>query len=86
MKITWQQIIAEQPYLKILEENCKSLNGAEPDWCANKFWYGEIKPQLVELVGRYSKIEALRNSDAYYVAYRHLYDPLPPCHEGCNCI
>ena len=63
-----------------------------PGFCANAVWYGYrghcgIKRRLVRLVGWGAEVAdpVLRSPAAYDVAYRELYDPLPPC-RSCACL
>jgi hypothetical protein len=63
-------------------------------FCANHRWIGcagcttcggGLKRKLTRLVGWQAEIDELRNSDAYDVAYDHLYSLLPPC-RNCSCL
>ncbi len=56
-------------------------------FCANEVWYawGGLKDRLCRLVGWDASRPELQNSEAYDVAYEHLYDLLPNC-RNCHCL
>jgi hypothetical protein len=54
--------------------------------CANDIWYrpGGLKQRMANLVGHGARNPALKSSEAYDVAYEHLYALLPDC-RNCWC-
>jgi len=84
-KMTWEEIIRIDHRLGMMYEMAKGMKRHE-GFCANKVWYTIYKPRLVQLVGWSAAKEELRNSEAYDIAYRKIYDALPDCnHEEETC-
>jgi len=66
-------------------------NGEQPrlTYCGNQTWYENYKPLVVRLIGRERKQHhsVLSSSEAYEVAYKHLYELIPACERSsCPCI
>lgn len=92
----WAWLTETEPRLVTLEAGVKAIPRPLPGkhFCANAWWYGYeprpgIKPRLVTLVG-FTAEGPLRRRDVgdmihdYDVAYEHLYQLLPDCHD-CTC-
>jgi hypothetical protein len=60
--------------------------------CANDRWYGYrewkdrgLRDGVISLVGWFSKRPELKTTEAYDIAYQHIYRLLPNC-RNCSCI
>ncbi len=90
-KITWAELIVLEPRLVELEKRIKSVKKEERGnkfFCANWTWYNYFKGDVCSLVGWEIWRGAnpkLATSEAYDVAYHHLYELFPPCRD-CTCI
>jgi hypothetical protein len=93
-KLTWRDLVRLEPRLGELEREARAVRRSprarDPHFCANDSWYGRrgwigFKPRLLWLVGWEARNPALRTCQAYDIAYRYLYDLLPPCRE-CACL
>jgi hypothetical protein len=86
---TWAELVRLEPRLLALQRDIRAVDGSDPHFCANKVWYrpGGFKDRLCQLVGWYAERDdpVLRSSEAYDVAYDHLYRQLPPCRD-CWCL
>ena len=97
-RLTWGDLIAREPRLARLRREIRALH-RQPlgeNWCAGEAWYGYgawrwsgregFKRRLSALVGTTAERPdpVLRSSKAYDLAYRTLYEALPPCRE-CAC-
>ena len=85
--MTFDDIKQLEPELGRLERHIKQIGRKRGQpFCANGLWYFYFKPAMSELVGIGARLEKLKSSEAYDVAYQHLYRLLPDCHhEGmCN--
>lgn len=84
--LSWSELVRMEPTLDTLERHAKDVCGDNPHFCANDVWFREFKPLLLRLVGwnAQSPLEIMHSSAAYEIAYRHIYDQLPPCRE-CWC-
>jgi hypothetical protein len=65
----------------------------QPYFCRNALWYGSaqksprFKRRLVRLVGWDAEQRGLMATrKAYDLAYRVLYEALPPCRGECSCL
>lgn len=80
-----------EPRLLTLEADIRRVRGdkRKRSFCANHVWYnsGGFKARLLSLIGWNKSVtdERLRTSEAYDVAYEHLYNLLPDC-RGCLCL
>lgn len=76
--MTFAQMKKMEPRLSGLEAMAKTFNRQR---CTIAFWYSEVKPLLVHLVGwgRGDKSDPLATEEAYDKAYDHLYNLLPDC-------
>jgi hypothetical protein len=90
--LDWEDLVDLEPRLEQLERDIKYHAGQHRAgrYCANRHWFGYtgvgFKDRLLDLVGWEAKGSALRSSEAYDVAYHHLYAILPPCrHESVFC-
>ena len=94
-RVTWRQLVAAEPALALLAREAVGLTRATDDAprrCANAMWYGYngypgLKPRLCTLVGWYARQAShpvLTSSEAYDVAYHHIYALLPSCRD-CFC-
>lgn len=88
---TWNDLVTKQPALAEIEREIRSIDATnDPAFCANFRWYGyrknpSFKQDMMELVGKWAITSDpdLKSSEAYDVAYQHLYNLLPDCrHEG----
>jgi hypothetical protein len=83
-KLTIGKILSLEPRLSDLLHDAR-LGENKPDYCADDYWYKQIKPRLVKLVGWYadSDNEILSTSEAYDMTYQFFYSALPDCrHEN----
>lgn len=90
--VTWEDLIALEPRLEQLERDIRyhASQHRVDRYCANRHWYGYLglgfKDRLCVLVGWEARGMTLRSSEAYDVAYDHLYALLPDCrHERGIC-
>lgn len=87
--LTWATIARQEPALGRLlgtVAQADAAGGASRSFCGVDFWYSEVKPQLVQLVG-YDLPGGhgiLGTAIAYDVALGHLWKALPPC-RNCTC-
>jgi hypothetical protein len=91
--LSWEDLTDLEPRLEQIERDVlfhasRSRSGAP--YCANRFWYGYLglgfKDRLCAVVGWESdRRTTLRSSEAYDVAYDHLYALLPDCRHGGFC-
>lgn len=91
----FQRLAALEPGLRQLFRRAVGLKAAavfDPDFCANKAWYGRrdqpgLKASLRGLVGfkAHNDHPELVTHRAYDVAYQTIYAALPRCKEGCVC-
>lgn len=87
ISLTWKELAKIEPRLGTLKHAVLGIDSTdEPNFCANRIWYAQLKPRLKKLVGWYSTSpdSRLRTETAYALAYRHLYDLLPGCRD-CSC-
>lgn len=88
--MTFEELVKMEPRLGELLLRATTCNHAGHDFCANEMWYGAIKPRLLRLVGFSCKpgphCETLSSSESYELAYRTIYDSLPPCRGRCGCL
>lgn len=73
-------------YLLTLTKEIVKKGETQEVFCANKEWYGNVKPALLPVVGwgRKNGPEDLRTEEAYDTIYQELWSLLPDC-KGCNC-
>jgi hypothetical protein len=85
--MTLDEMIQLEPGLQELREDVAVVEDdkTSSSFCANRLWIRRFKPRLIELVGSLAGVEELRTSEAYDVAYRELYQILPPC-RNCLCL
>ena len=85
--MTWAEIIKIEPALESLYDEAKAVRdeGSGDSFCANLIWYEQFKPRLVRLAGWDARKSELRSTEAYDLAYRKIYDPIPAC-RGCGCL
>lgn len=86
-KITWETIIAIDPYFDDLLREIEGIEQGE-NFCANNVWYKRYKPIVLRRVGWYAPNyapEILKTERAYEIVYEKLYDALPNC-KGCGCF
>ncbi|MBM3880424.1 MAG: hypothetical protein FJ387_12020 [Verrucomicrobia bacterium] len=87
--LAWTQLVGLEPDLAYLLEEIRQVHddGATPSFCANRLWVERFKPHMYHLVGwgRPDCHPVLVSSEAYELAYRILYRPLPPC-RNCGCL
>jgi hypothetical protein len=95
-RITWKELVKIEPELLELAKEAqayKEESKGKDYVCANDRWYGygkwrdkSIRLRLIQLVGWTRKDDArLYTSEAYDVAYQHVYNLLPDC-KNCWCI
>ncbi len=90
---TWAALVAAEPRLADLETQARLARQVPGPKCANRVWYGRpgtpsMKMDFSRLIGWGRPRSApgpewLRSSEAYELAYRHLYNELP-CTVGLN--
>jgi hypothetical protein len=100
LALTWDRLVALEPALKGLALRVRAeRDRVHPDqpYCANAAWYGYdadgrgIRTEMSDLVGMWRTVWTpaercdLFTSEAYDVAYRHLYSLLPDCTHGGMC-
>jgi len=90
--VTWTDLVDEEPRLGLLEREIlyHAAQHKTGRYCASRFWHGYagtgFKDRLLELVGWETDRPTLRSSEAYDVAYDHLYELLPDCrHDSVFC-
>lgn len=89
--MTWDDLCKVEPQLRELETEISNISDADPEFCANRLWYGDFdhqgyKGRLVRLVGWQARKPKLRTIALYDLAYKHLYDMLPDCrHPSTIC-
>ena len=84
--MNFSELTKIEPRLKQLYNKARQVDGSEANFCANRVWYEEFKPQLLNLVGQGAARPELQTVEAYDVAYKKIYRALPNCGEGCSCI
>jgi hypothetical protein len=85
---TWAELVEREPRLADLLDEIRTLPHDDPHWCGVRAWFGPryrgdgIKAHMVALVGWHAERDdpVLRTD----LAYRVLYDALPPCND-CPC-
>ena len=87
--LTWNDLTEREPRLVELLMDIKRVKDdkTKRSFCANRVWYQDFKPRLIEIVGWYSEKDdpMLRTQEAYDIAYDHLYSRLPSC-RSCFCL
>lgn len=85
--MTFDEMMQLEPELQELRDDIAAVEDDEANswFCANRLWMRRFKPRLIELVGSLARVEELRTSEAYSLAYRELYQRLPNC-RNCLCI
>jgi hypothetical protein len=90
--LNWEDLIELEPRLEQIERDVRyhAEHHRTGPYCANRFWYGYdglgFKDRLCAVVGWGSDGQRLRSSEAYDLAYDHLYALLPNCtHESVFC-
>jgi hypothetical protein len=89
---TWDELVEREPCLADLLEEIEAMPHDDPHFCGVQAWFGPkqrgggLKDRMTRLVGWHAERDdsVLRSDVAYRVAYRPLYDALPPC-EDCPC-
>jgi hypothetical protein len=82
---TFDRLCDQEPQLRYLEQEIKSLTDESPHWCANRAWYDLFEARFDALVGWNARNPALRSEQAYNLAFSHLYGLLPGCRR-CSCF
>jgi hypothetical protein len=90
--LTWEDLTALEPRLELLERDIRyhASQARSVGYCASRHWHGYAGPgfkdRLSVLVGWEVDGPMLGSSEAYDVAYDHLYELLPNCrHESEFC-
>lgn len=93
--ITWEQITEAEPRLLDLLKEAQGVKDKGGSYfCANDIWYrgnkehASFKQRLFPLVGDEASKSLpgfMRTSKAWDIAYRKVYDVLPPC-RNCICF
>lgn len=95
--IKWDELTMIEPRLIVLEQIIKGYHKPARTYevfCANRLWYGfgedgiivtGIKQRLMKLVGTFADNKFLNTTEAYDVAYQHLYEQMPAC-KSCACL
>ena len=95
--LVWAELVEIEPALLGLANAAAAYEKAsrgEDSICANNRWYGHgpwrgrgLRGQLVSLVGFLSRRPdpRLKTTEAYDLAYRHIYRLLPDC-RSCGCL
>ena len=79
-RLTIGELLDLEPRLSDLLHD--ALQGEDkPDYCADEYWYREIKPRLLKIVGWYAETdnEILKSSESYDISYQFIYSALPDC-------
>jgi hypothetical protein len=82
--VTFEQLVKIEPRLKDLDRQAAEVDGSDSDFCANRVWYGSLKPTLLKLVGWEAAHPLLKSETAYDVAYEHIYNRLPDCKHASS--
>jgi hypothetical protein len=82
----WEELVQAEPRLSSLYIKASRIKRKHgKPFCANRHWYTELKPELVNLVGYTARKSnpILKTEEAYSFAYHTIYHALPDCkHEG----
>lgn len=83
----WRVSCSLEPRLQELWEEAEQYQELDEDgpFCANRIWYGQMRRQMIRLVGHGASHPYLKSSKAYQVAYDKIYNTLPNC-RGCSGI
>ncbi len=49
-QLTWRELVRREPRLRDLWREVRAVDGSDPHFCANAYWYQRIKPKLCLLV------------------------------------
>ncbi len=85
----WNELAGLEPVLDLLLKEAEAVrdDGKGPSFCANDYW---VESSLKFQVGCYagpgalSREPGLKSSSAYRIAYKKIYEALPPC-RNCGC-
>ena len=85
-QFSWRLLTKHEPRLRTLLGQIKAITPTE-DFCANRVWHAQFRPQLRILVGshRAEGPPPLQAREAYDCAYDTLYAALPDCRD-CACL
>jgi hypothetical protein len=89
--VTWEGLVNECPALSVVQDGILARQSAmskSANHCANSFWYSSVKPILTHMIGGGSMARCdsvLCTSEAYDVAYDHLWNLVPDCNHGGMC-
>lgn len=87
--ITWEALTEREPRLAEMYAEISHVTDdrSTATFCANRLWYIQFEPRLLNLVGtRAEKYDQLiRTPEAYTLARRTLYRLLPDC-RNCVCV
>jgi hypothetical protein len=85
--IPFAELCQAEPRLAELERDIRSVKDTGKEFCANEHWYVSpgFRARLYHLAGWHAEKPELRTSQAYDIAYDHLYALLPNCRK-CRCI
>ena len=91
--LTWEWVVRIEPRLARLLADIQQIrdDGQGEYFCRNEVWYGwgvrggGYKREMYALVGLWAADPLVATSHAYDVAYRTLYNALPPCRGPCGC-
>ncbi len=83
---TFKELAELEPELKPLEAEAKTKYQSLCDGCDLDVWYQEFKPRVVRLIGYNRPVfhDVLSSSEAYDIAYQHLYKSLPLFKDRCD--
>ncbi len=89
--MTFEQLAELEPCLSRLEELIVELSpvwGRRKRRCRRRLFAKNVRPALVNLVGPYRAWthRVLSSSNAFFTAYRHFFELMPECSEGCACL
>ena len=87
--ITWEALTEREPRLAQMYTEIAHVTDDKisATFCANRLWYIQFEPRLLNLVGSRAEMpdKLVRAPEAYTLARRTLYRLLPDC-RNCVCV
>jgi hypothetical protein len=95
--MTWDELVAAEPRLGALEAAAQEIarrSAEKQHWCAHEAFYRHLKIEIVNTIGGDRnhthpdpRVEhMLRSEGAYRLAHDYLYELLPACRHGGECM
>ena len=82
---TFEAICALEPRLRSLAEEIERIKPELAHFCANRTWYRDYEDRFNALLGWHAWNPTLRSEVAYNIAFKRLYELMPPC-RNCTCL